>query len=139
MTHDRRTRAELLTELAVAQQRITAATEREQSRDLEARAFDDCTRILGHLEQLSRPTVSSNRAVGYDLANRMTAPGLPTAPVGRVLDYLRVRFGLPDPAIEAHRLAVRLADAEAERDRLRVQLANVTSAASQPVQQTWLP
>lgn len=132
MTEDRRTRADLMAELARAEERLTAATEREQGRDLEARAFDDCVRVLGYLEQLSRPNrQQTGTSAGYDFA---TGPGFhalpPATPVSRVLDYLRVRFGLPDPLVEVRELSARLATVEQERDRLRSQLASVAAATA---------
>lgn len=133
-----KTRAQLHRELADAQNRLAEAEaavkaqaaeheQREARRDPEAVAFERCSFALDWLRSGERNSRTSSD--GYGMSAGSYRP--PAGPVERVLGYLADRFGIEqDTAGEVAHLSRRLAEAEAERDRLRAQLASIASAAS---------
>lgn len=92
------------------------------ARDLESSVIDRCVRAMDSLPS------SDQRRTGF------STPGysgyafhIPTGHE-RVLDYLRQRYGLPDPRAEVTRLRQELEELRAERDALNNNLQAVRSS-----------
>lgn len=103
------TKAELIEQLVSARQDLTHERKVAQNRDAEAKALDKCVKALDSL-----PKVKSS---GYRSDERVN-----TSAIGRVLSYLRERYGLPDPYAEVDRLREELDRVTTERDDLRMDL-----------------
>lgn len=94
--------------------------------DREARA------ICRAVEALDALPKSDQRQSGYaSLGYASYAFGISTAHE-RVLDYLRQRYGLPNPRDEVTRLRQELAEVVAERDQLRSHLNGLRDAVTTP-------
>src|SRR4051794_4871597 len=100
MTTDRRTRAQLAEALEAAQKQLLVAEGRAKQvsdGDPEATAIRVCAEALKPLMHDNERGRTARYGSYLSASYQYELPG----PVARVLDYLRVRCGLPDPAVEA--------------------------------------
>lgn len=95
---------------------LTEAMSKLRPADSEARVIAGCARALDEI-----PRRSNGNYDGAALVPDHAA-------VGRVLDYLRQRYGLPDPSQEANRLRAELEQAQQRNSELESRLYQITSA-----------
>lgn len=138
VSQDRRTREDLRVELAAAEQIASNADRRREeveeahkkrwdARDAEAVAIERCVQALQELNERDR----SSRSGGIHLSSYGSStsyyPSYSAPPVERALDYLRRRFGLPDPGLQVEELK-RIATEQSERaDRAESTLKSIRS------------
>lgn len=123
--------------------KIAALAEKldEPISDHEGRAILACANALDVLDRVERNARNSggNYSTTYSTSfpsygAPVTQPG-PLGKVQRVIEYLRLRYGLPDPSAELRQFVAVNAEVAAERDRLRRRLAEIEGAVTgQPPQ-----
>lgn len=105
--------------------------------DVETTVAGKCARALDDLERSARGQAplnnySNNYLSGGSVVSYHYQPlyAAPTGPVPRVIDYLRQRYGLPDPSAEAQRLSAELQRAYGRIGDLEERLQKISGAVS---------